>query len=49
MSRSVDEERESGKLYVNPNLVADLEPVWTPTRTFNVYEERNYESSEGEM
>jgi hypothetical protein len=50
MSQSVDEERESGTKYVNPNLVAELEPVWTPTRTFNVYEEeRNDGSSEGEV
>ena len=50
MSQSVDEERESGKVYVNPNLVAELEPVWTPTRTFTVYDEqRNDGSSEGEV
>jgi hypothetical protein len=36
LSRSVDEERESGKVYVNPNLVAKLESVWTPTRRFNI-------------
>lgn len=36
LSQSVDEERESGKVYVNPNLVAELEKVWTPNRTFNV-------------
>src|SRR5271170_6403530 len=48
MSQSVDEERESGTQYVNPNLVAELEPVWTPTRTFRVYEEeRSDGSSEG--
>lgn len=36
MSQSVDEERESGKVYVNPNLVSELEKVWTPNRTFSV-------------
>lgn len=36
MSQSVDEERESGTEYVNPNLVAELEKVWTPNRTFSV-------------
>ena len=36
LSRSVDEERESGQEYVNPNLVANLENVWTPSRRFDV-------------
>jgi calcium permeable stress-gated cation channel len=36
LSQSVDEERENGRVYVNPNLVAELESVWTPNRTFNV-------------
>jgi hypothetical protein len=36
LSQSLDEERESGREYVNPNLVADLDKVWTPNRTFNV-------------
>ena len=36
LSQSVDEERESGRVYVNPNLVVELEKVWTPNRTFSV-------------
>ena len=39
LSQSLDEERESGKVYANPNLVAPLEKVWTPSRTFSVYED----------
>ena len=42
LSQSVDEERESGKVYVNPNLVAELEKVWTPSRKFSVvYDEQD--------
>lgn len=36
LSQSVDEERESGHEYVNPNLVANLDKVWTPNGMFNV-------------
>jgi calcium permeable stress-gated cation channel len=43
LSQSVDEERESGTVYVNPNLVAELESVWTPNRTFNVLGEDHEE------
>jgi calcium permeable stress-gated cation channel len=51
LSQSVDEERESGSLYINPNLINALDPVWTPTRTFPVLggmdHEEGYEA-EGE-
>jgi calcium permeable stress-gated cation channel len=43
LSQSVDEERESGKQYVNPNLVVKLEDVWTPSRRFNVLGEGHEE------
>ena len=45
-SQSVDEERESGTVYVNPNLVAELEKVWTPNRTFSVLGEDHEEGYE---
>lgn len=48
MSRSVDEERESGRVYVNPNLVAELEKVWTPNRTFSVLGEDQEEGFDGD-
>jgi len=50
LSQSVDEERESGKVYVNPNLVADLDKVWTPNRTFSIlgYDSEEGHSTEGE-
>ena len=40
LSQSVDEERERGREYVNPNLVAKLDDVWTPSRKFNVLGDR---------
>ena len=36
LSQTVDEERERGREYVNPNLVAELDKVWTPNGTFSV-------------
>ena len=45
LSRSVDEERESGREYVNPNLVAPLEKVWTPTRRFSVLDDDREEGA----
>ena len=48
LSQSVDEERESGMVYVNPNLVAELENVWTPNRTFSVLGENHEEGYEQE-
>jgi hypothetical protein len=50
LSQSVDEERESGREYVNPNLVAELEKVWTPNRTFSVLGDEGYmeEDHEGD-
>ena len=50
MSQSVDEQRESGREYVNPNLVAKLDDVWTPSRTFNVLgEEETGEDSDEQV
>jgi len=50
LSQSVDEERESGTVYVNPNLVAEWDRGWTARRKFRVlgedqeegYEQRDY-------
>lgn len=36
LSQSVDEERERGREYVNPNLAGDLDKVWTLNGTFSV-------------
>ena len=50
LSQSLDEERESGRMYINPNLINALDPVWTPNRTFQVLgadPEEGYEA-EGE-
>ena len=50
LSQSLDEERESGRMYINPNLIIALDPVWTPNRTFQVLgadPEEGYEA-EGE-
>jgi hypothetical protein len=44
LSQSLDEERESGREYVNPNLVVALEKVWTPNRTFSITEEGDSQS-----
>ena len=46
LSQSVDEERESGTVYVNPNLVAELDKVWTPNRKFSVLGEDQEEGYE---
>src|SRR5437762_10400655 len=46
LSRSVDEERERGTVYVNPNLVAELDKVWTPNRKFSVLGEDQEEGYE---
>lgn len=47
LSQSVDEEREKGREYVNPNLVADLDKVWTPNGMFNVLGDDQEEGEEG--
>jgi calcium permeable stress-gated cation channel len=46
LSQSVDEERESGHEYVNPNLVAELDKVWTPNGMFNVLGDDQEEGEE---